>query len=198
MTERERMLAGKLYSAGDEELRALQRRARTLTKQYNEAEPEEREAILRELLGAAGRSCRMEAPIRMDYGCNTYIGDRFYANFDCTILDVARVEIGTNVMFGPRVCICTATHPLDRGVRSRGLELGKPIRIGDDVWIGANVTINPGVTIGDGAVIGSGSVVTRDIPGNVLAAGVPCRVIRELGEEDRRRWEAEEREYHLG
>lgn len=195
MTERERMLAGKLYNAGDADLLALRRHAKMLLRRLDNAESEQREAILRELFGAFGQDCCIEPGLYVDYGCNTYLGDTVYLNCDCVILDVARVEIGDRAAIGPCVCLCTATHPIDPGVRGRGLELGKPIRLGADVWLGANVTVNPGVTIGDGAVIGSGSVVTRDIPARVIAAGNPCRVLREIGEEDRLLWEQQELEY---
>lgn len=195
MTEKERMLSGQLYSAADEELRALRGKTRTLVRRYNAAEDAELPELLRGLFGAVGKNCWVEPPLRTDYGKNVHVGDDFYANYGCMFIDVLAITIGNGVMLGPGVCLCTASHPLDAGVRRRGLELGKPIRIGNDVWIGANVTVNPGVTIGDGAVIGSGSVVTRDVPGGVVAAGVPCRVLRRIGEEDRLYWEAEERRH---
>ena len=198
MKEQERMLAGALYFAGDEELTAARRRAKMLTRNYNattEDETARREELLRALLGSAGGRIWIEPPFRVDYGSNVTVGTDFYANYDCLILDVAPVTIGDRVMFGPRVCICTAAHPIDAAVRSRGLEYGKPITIGDDVWLGANVTVNPGVTIGSGTVIGSGSVVTRNIPAGVVAAGNPCRVLRTIGEEDRVRWQTAERDY---
>ena len=179
------MLAGKLYNAGDAELLALRRHAKMLLRRLDNAESEQREAILRELFGARGQDCCMEPGIYVDYGCNTYLGDAVYLNCDCVILDVARVEIGDRAAIGPRVCLCTATHPIDPGVRGRGLEVGKPSRLGAGVWRGENVTGNPGVTIGDGCVIGAGSVVTKDIPDNVCAAGNPCRVIREITDADK-------------
>ena len=120
--------------------------------------------------------------------CSDISGDNFYANYDCIILDVCPVTIGDNVMFGPRVCIYTAGHPLDAEIRATGIEFGKPVTIGNNVWIGGNSVINPGVTIGSNVVIGSGSVVTKDIPANVIAAGNPCRILRPLTEEDRQYW----------
>ena len=118
--------------------------------------------------------------------------------FDCIILDVCDVTIGDNVFLAPRVCIYTAGHPIDAGVRRRQLEYGKKVVIGNDVWVGGNTVINPGVTIGDNVVIGSGSVVTKDIPSGVIAAGNPCRVLRPITEEDTRYWEELEREYRRG
>lgn len=132
--------------------------------------------------------------IHFDYGCNTRIGKRFFSNVHFTVLDVAPVEIGDDVLVGPNVTICTPTHPLvpeERVVQKRedgsvySLEYARKIVIGNRVWIGAGVIINPGVHIGDEVVIGSGSVVTRDVPRGVVAAGVPCRVIRNITEADR-------------
>ena len=123
---------------------------------------------------------RIEPPFFCDYGTNIELGDKVFFNFNCVILDVAKVTIGSNVMFGPAVQIYTATHPMDAEERRSGLEFAKPVRIGNDVWLGGGVIVCPGVTIGDAAVIGAGSVVVRDIPAGVFAAGNPCRVIREI------------------
>ena len=148
---------------------------------------------MHEILGTCGEDAYMEPDIRFDYGCNTHTGKNFYANYNCVILDVAEVRIGDDVMFGPNVTIATPVHPLlarERKMRTRAdgskydLEYAKPITIEDGVWLAAGVTVTGGVTIGAGAVIGAGSVVTRDIPAGVVAAGVPCRVIRKLSEED--------------
>lgn len=198
MTEREKMVSGELYKADDGELVALRQRARRLTRQFNattEEELDKRRALLRELLGAFGERSFVEPTFKCDYGGNIFIGEHFYANFDCVILDVAPVHIGKNVFFAPRVCLFTAGHPIDAGVRNEELEFGKPITIGDDVWLGGNVTVNPGVTIGSDVVIGSGSVVTRDIPDHVVAAGNPCRVIRAITDADRKRWAGERDAY---
>lgn len=125
-------------------------------------------------------------PFHCDYGKNIEVGENFFANYNCIILDVAKVTIGKNVMFAPNVSIYTAGHPIHPDSRNSGYEYGIPVTIGDNVWIGGSVVINPGVTIGNNVVIGSGSVVTKDIPDNVIAVGNPCRVIREITEEDRK------------
>jgi maltose O-acetyltransferase len=183
-TEREKMLAGELYVAADPALTQERRRARRLTRLYNattEEEPERRLELLRELLGHAGAGITIEPPFHCDYGTYISIGDGFFMNFGGVILDCNYVRIGDNVQCGPNVQICAATHPLEAAQRTLGPELGAPITIGDNVWLGAGAIILAGVTIGANTTIGAGSVVNRDIPANVLAAGNPCRVIRELG-----------------
>lgn len=127
---------------------------------------------------------------------NISVGENFYANYGCVIIDVCKVKIGDNVMFGPNVGIYTAGHPIDAEVRNSGLEFGKPITIGDNVWIGGSSVVNPGVSIGDCVVIGSGSVVTKDIPDNVIAVGNPCRVLRPITEDDKKYWRAERDRYY--
>lgn len=198
MTERELMVSGALYKADDKELVELRLKARRLTRLFNattEEELDKRRELLSQLLGSMGKGAYIEPTFRCDYGCNIHVGDYFYANFDCVILDVAPVHMGSHVFLAPRVGIYTAGHPIDAGVRNEELEFGKPITIGDDVWIGGNVTINPGVTIGSDVVIGSGSVVTKDIPSHVVAAGNPCRVIRSITEKDREKWMKEREAY---
>ena len=191
MTEKERMLSEQLYVARDEELARDNAKARKLTRLINTATEEQadyRMELFRQLFGSVGESFWVEPPFRTDYGCNTYIGNNFYANYDCIIIDVADVHIGDNVFFGPRVCLYTAGHPIDADIRNTQLEYGKKINIGNNVWIGGNTVVNPGVTIGDNVVIGSGSVVTKDIPSGVIAAGVPCRVIRKITDADKEYW----------
>ncbi|MGO4987373.1 sugar O-acetyltransferase [Gallicola sp. Sow4_E12] len=198
MSEKERMIAGKLYNAEDKELRKRYEKARRYSYEFNRTMPEEiekREKLLDELLGSYGEDVTITPPFRCDYGKQIHIGDHFFANYDCIMLDVAEIRIGDNVNFGPRVGLYTAAHPLDPMVRRRKLEYGKAITIEDDVWIGGDVVVNPGITIGEGSIIGSGSVVTRSIPKNVVAKGNPCRVIREITEEDKRYWKALEEEY---
>jgi maltose O-acetyltransferase len=183
-TEREKMLAGELYVAADPALTQERRRARRLTRLYNattEEEPERRLELLRELLGHAGAAITIEPPFHCDYGTYISIGDGFFMNFGGVILDCNYVRIGDNVQCGPNVQICAASHPLEAAQRILGPELGAPITIGDNVWLGAGAIILASVTIGENTTIGAGSVVNRDIPANVLAAGNPCRVIRELG-----------------
>lgn len=198
MTEKERMLAGKLYSDHDPELQSNKARSRRLIRLFNNTTEEQypyREQLLKELFGSTGEHIYIEPPFRCDYGCNTYIGENFYANFDCIILDVAEVHIGNNVLLGPRTCLFTPWHPIDADVRNLKIEGGKPIHIGDNVWFGGGVIVNPGVTIGSNVVIGSGSVVTHDIPDNVIAAGNPCHILREITDEDKKYWMAEYEEY---
>lgn len=185
LTEREKMLAGELYNATDPELVAARRRARDLVHDFNhsrEAEAELRQQRLRDLFGSMGENLVIEPPFYCDYGQNISIGSDVFFNFNCVILDPARVEIGDRVLFGPNVQIYTATHPIDAATRRAGLEGGKPIRIGSDVWVGGSVVLCPGVTVGDRTVIGAGAVVTRDLPADVFAAGNPCRVIRSLND----------------
>ena len=194
MTERERMLSGQLYDAGDETLTAARGRAKRLTWRYHQLDPtdwDSRTQILQELLGHLGEDSWIEPPFRCDYGTQISIGDHFFANYDCIFLDVAPITIGNRVMFGPRVCLYTAGHPLAAATRNTGLEFGKPIAIGDDVWLGGNVVVLPGVTIGAGTVVAAGSVVRRDLPPHVLAAGNPCQVLRPITEADRLKWEAQ-------
>ena len=191
MTEKEKMLSGKLYYAGDKQLKKEYQEAMHLTRLFNltkQTEIEERDRILHKLLGSMGKDVHIIPPFRCDYGKNIHVGDRFFANYDCIMLDVCKITIGHDVMFGPRVCLYPATHPIDAGVRSSGLEYGKEIHIGNQVWIGGNVVINGGVTIGHRSIIASGSIVTKDIPNDVIAAGNPCRVIREILEKDRIEW----------
>ena len=197
MTEKEKMLAGKLYDASDPELQKLLLKARKLARNYNqidEDEVEKREAVLKELLTNSMNIPGMQAPIYFDYGCNTYFGAFCSTNFHFTCLDVCPVHIGDNVMFGPNVTLATPMHPLmpeERNVRQRedgsyyNLEYAKPITIESSCWIASNVVVCGGVTIGKGTVIGAGSVVTRNIPPYSLAAGNPCRVIRKLADTDR-------------
>lgn len=182
-SEKQKMLSGELYNAQDEELTKERVRARLLLKKLNDSaedQVEERKQILNELIPAAGKNVQIQPPFYCDYGYNIEIGDGVFFNFNCVVLDVAPVKIGSRVLFGPNVQIYTATHPLNHRERAAGLESGQPITIGDDVWIGGSAIINPGVEIGDHTVIGAGSVVTKNIPAGVFAAGNPCKIIRKL------------------
>jgi maltose O-acetyltransferase len=184
-TEKEKMLAGGLYDAHDPDLVKARERARDLCHDLNatrEREQETRRRILSELFGSGGDSVWMQPPFYCDYGSNIYLGERVYFNFNCVVLDVCEVKIGDYTFFGPAVQIYAATHPMNAQLR-RTQEFGQPIQIGSDVWVGGGAIICPGVTIGSKTVIGAGSVVTKDVPAGVLAAGNPCRVIREIKEE---------------
>jgi maltose O-acetyltransferase len=183
-SERWKMTAGELYHPMDPELAAGRDRARELCLALNAtrlSEPDERRRILRQLFAAGGDSVVLEPPFFCDYGFNVELGERVFFNFNCVILDVCPVRIGSYTLFGPAVQILTPMHPLNAEQR-RGKEFGKPIEIGSDVWVGGGALILPGVRIGSRSVIGAGSVVTRDIPEGTLAAGNPCRVIREITE----------------
>jgi maltose O-acetyltransferase len=183
-SERRKMTAGELYDPMDPELAAGRDRARDLCGALNATRPAEqdrRRSLLRELFRVGGESVVLEPPFFCDYGFNIELGERVFFNFNCVILDVCPVRIGSFTLFGPAVQILTPMHPLDAELR-RGKEFGKPIEIGSDVWVGGGALILPGVRIGSRTVIGAGSVVTRDVPEGVLAAGNPCRVIREITE----------------
>ena len=183
-SEKEKCLKGELYDAAhDSELVSERSRCQALCYRYNLLEPGMtglKEELLRELLGGTGRSFTIEQPFHCDYGYNIEIGEKFYANFNCVILDEAPVRFGDNVFVGPNCAFYTALHPLDAGLRSLGLESARPITIGNDVWFGGNVIVLPGVTIGDRCVIGAGSVVTRDIPSDSLAFGNPCKAVKKI------------------
>lgn len=188
-TEKSKMLAGEMYDAFDPELVAARERARDLCQELNSSRERDetvRRRILKELLGSGGDSVWMQPPFYCDYGTNIYLGERVYFNFNCVILDVCEVRIGEYSFFGPAVQIYAATHPIDPQMR-RVHEFGKPVTIGSDVWVGGSAVICPGITIGSNTVIGAGSVVTKDIPAGVVAAGNPCRIIREITEADRNR-----------
>ena len=178
------MLRGELYDPFDPELVADRVRARDLCQMLNatrEINQGERRRILKQLFGAGGETVWMQPPFFCDYGSNIELGERVFFNFNCVVLDVCRIRIGSFTLFGPAVQIYTPMHPMNAELR-RMQEFGKPIDIGSDVWVGGGALILPGVTIGSRAVIGAGSVVTRDIPEGVFAAGNPCRVVREITE----------------
>jgi maltose O-acetyltransferase len=182
-TEREKMLAGELYMASDEELVSMRKAARRLLHAYNTTtvgEPEMRTDILKRLFGRVGSPVEIEPPFYCDYGSNIYAGDGLYINFGCVILDCNEVHIGDKVLFGPYVQVYTAYHPTDPEVRKSRRELASSISIGNNVWVGGGAIICGGVTIGENTTIGAGSVVIKDIPPRVMAAGNPCRVIKKL------------------
>ncbi|GAB3017663.1 sugar O-acetyltransferase [Niabella terrae] len=187
-TQKEKMLTGLPYLASDPQLVAERFEARKLLHRLHQLSPEDAEAkkaLFKSLLGKVGTDFHIETPFQCDYGYNIRLGDHFYANFNCTILDCAPVDIGSNVMLAPNVSIFTAGHPIHHEPRNQQWEYAISVRIGDNVWVGGGVIINPGVRIGANTVIGSGSVVTRDIPSDVIAAGNPCRVLKPIRPEDR-------------
>ncbi len=201
MHEEEKIFKGELFCPGDPELKAMKLRAHKLSRQYSqldEDDAEARQALLELLLGHVGAGTFMQGPLFLHYGVHTTIGERNFFNYNTVIQDDARVTIGNDNNFGPNLTIVTPLHPLlpqeRRMMRNadgepRHLCYARPVTIGNDCWFGANVTVCPGVSIGDNCVIGAGAVVTRDIPPNSLAAGVPCKVIRTLTAADSMRFQ---------
>ena len=183
MTEREKMLFGEYYDPSDAELVKLRLEARLLTEKLNQTSvscPDKRVEIVKSLLGSTGNSIHIESTFNCDYGLNIHVGENFYANFGCVILDVAEVRIGENCFIAPQVGIYTATHPIDPIQRNSGVEFAKPIRIGNNCWIGGHATINPGGTLGDNVVVASGAVVTKSFGSNVVIGGNPARVLKAI------------------
>lgn len=177
-TQKQRMLAGEPYHAGDPEIVADQQAAAEWMARYNAAStlpPGGREALLQERLGSVGSGSVIRPPFHCDYGYNIRLGSGVFLNFNCVILDVVEVSIGDGTQIGPGVQLLAADHPRDAATRATGLEWGRPIHIGRNVWIGGGAIILPGVTIGDGATIGAGSVVTRDVPTGATVVGNPAR-----------------------
>jgi maltose O-acetyltransferase len=186
--QRSLILSGQMYNDLTPELIEARQQAVLLSTAYNASfgrPPPERESILRRLLGAVGEGCHFEPTFRCEFGYNIRIGDNFYANFDCIMLDGGGITIGNNVLFGPRVGIYTSNHAIDALERAAGGCYAKPVTVGHNVWIGGDVTINQAVTIGDNTIVGSGSVVTRPLPANVIAVGSPARVLRDITEADK-------------
>ena len=183
-TEKEKMLDGEMYNPADAQLRKDREHARRQVRIYNEtleSEDNKRIKLLKGLFGSTGENVYVEPNIRVDYGYNIFVGENFFANFDCVILDICEVRFGDNCLLGPSVHIYTATHPIDPNERNSGKEYAKPIIFGDNVWIGGSSVINPGVKIGDNVVIASGSVVTKDVPNNVVVGGNPAKIIKKIG-----------------
>lgn len=192
MTESEKAAAGFLYDANyDEELARQRAECKDKCHRYNLCLPSDtaqQDEIMRGILGKAGNGLHITAPFWCDYGYNIFVGDYFYSNHNLIINDGVKVSFGDHVFIAPNCCFTTAEHPVDPEQRKAGLEIARPITVGSNVWIGAGTTVLAGVTIGDNSVIGAGSVVSRSIPGNVVAVGVPCRVMREISEEDKYRY----------
>jgi maltose O-acetyltransferase len=180
---RERMLAGDMYIADDPELAQASERALRLMHRINSMDPTDgagRRALLTKLLGAFGQDSEIRPPFRCDYGSQTFVGARTFANYGLMVLDVATVTIGDDVQIGPNVQILTPIHPIEPGPRRDKWEAAKPIVIEDNVWLGGGVIVCPGVTVGANTVVGAGAVVTKDLPPNVVAVGNPARVIRHI------------------
>ncbi|MCO7126452.1 sugar O-acetyltransferase [Sporolactobacillus shoreicorticis] len=189
MDHKEKMFRGDLYDPSDEELLKQQQKWNELLYDFNQTWPSEtaeRENLLKALLAECGEACYVEPPLRANWGSNTHFGNAVYANFNLTLVDDAPIYVGNDVMFGPNVTIATAGHPINPNLRRRKMQFNLPVTIRNNVWIGAQSVVLPGVTIGENSVIGAGSVVTKDIPDNVVAIGNPCKVLREIGERDKR------------
>ena len=181
MTEQEKMLAGELYDSSDPYLVKLRFEARKLTEEFNKysiSQVDQRIEVLKKLFGKTGENVYIEPTFNCDYGCNIYLGENFYANFNCVILDVAEVRIGNNCFIAPQVGIYTATHPLNYLERNAGKEYGKPVTIGDNCWIGGHAVINPGVTLGNNVVVASGAIVTKSFGDNVVIGGNPAKILK--------------------
>lgn len=183
MREYEKMIAGEMYNALDPDLIEMRFKARALLTEINQSIQDIRQGprleLAKKLFAKTGNNLWLQPPFYCDYGCNITLGDSVFMNFNCVILDVAKVTIGSFVFMAPNVQIYTAGHPLDWQTR-RKVEFGKPITIGDDVWIGGNAVICPGVMIGNKSVIGAGAIVTKDVPDGVVVAGNPARVLKQL------------------
>lgn len=190
MTQYERMEAGLIYYPGDNEIFNEQMKYQDKLWEFNQLKPsqfKEKEQYMQEMFAECGKDCFIELPFHANWGGHhVHMGDLVYANTNLTLVDDGHIYIGDKVMFGPNVVVATANHPIDAELRDRGLQYNKDVHIGDNTWIGASVVIVPGVNIGKNVIIGAGSIVTKDIPDNVVAVGNPCRVIREVGEHDRK------------
>ncbi len=189
MTIQEKQHNGEIYQPMDEEITRQQMVYLDNLRLYNEiphVQMDRREAMLRQMFAEVGEGCYIESPFYANFGGHhVHLGNNVYTNFNLTLVDDTHIYIGDCTMIGPNVTIATAGHPIEPGLRSRGLQYNMPVRIGKNCWLGAGVIVMPGVTIGDNTVIGAGSIVTRDIPSNVVAVGNPCRIMRPVGERDR-------------
>lgn len=183
MTELEKMLSGNLYFPSDKQLTALRKQCRQQLDILNstcQTQHKQRSQLLKQLFGSTGKRLYIESSFKCDYGQNIHVGESFYANFNCVILDAAKVTIGDNCMLAPQVGIYTATHPIDPVERATGIEFAKPITLGDNCWVGGMAVINPGVTLGNNVVVASGAVVTKSFPDNVVIGGNPAKIIKQI------------------
>lgn len=181
-SEYEKMIHGEYYDSLSEETLVRVRRARVLTDKMMEHkyDEEEKSRIIKELFGSAGEKVAVNPPFTCDHGDHIHVGENFFANYDCTIMDACDVTIGKNCLLGPKVSIFSVGHPVDVSLRTQGLAIAKPVTIGDNVWIGGNSVICPGVTIGNNVVVAAGAVVTKDVPDSVLVGGNPAKIIKKL------------------
>ena len=190
MTEYEKLHSGEIYFPGDSQIQKEQTACQEKLYDFNQTRPSEldkRTAMLKDMFAEIGEGCYIEPPLHANFGGHhVHFGNWIYANYNLTLVDDTHIYVGDYSMFGPNVTIATAGHPICPELRQKGLQYNMPVRIGKNCWLGAGVIVLPGVTIGDNVVIGAGSVVTRDIPSNVVAVGNPCRVLRQIGEHDRR------------
>ena len=189
MTEYERMIAGLLYDPCDEEIMAMQFPYQDKLWEFNKLKPSDiagKQTYMKEVFAECGEDCYIELPFRANWGGkHVHFGSEVYANFNLTLVDDGHIYIGDKVMIGPNVTIATANHPIDSGLRDKGLQYNRDVYIGANTWLGAGVIVVPGVKTGKNVVIGAGSVVTKDIPDNVVAVGNPCKVLREVSERDK-------------
>ncbi len=194
---KERLHTGEIYLPGDDEILEEQFQCQEKLYDYNQTRPsegEKRSKLLKEMFAEIGDGCYIEPPLRANWGGHfVHFGKNIYANFNLTLVDDTHIYVGDTTMFGPNVTIATAGHPILPELREQAYQYNMPVRIGKNCWLGAGVIVMPGVTIGDNTVIGAGSVVTKDIPANVVAVGNPCRVMREIGEHDRKYYFKERR-----
>lgn len=179
--EREKMISGEMYDPSDEQLVKDREAAKIFCKEYNltdDTNYDLRKKMIQNFLGKTGDKLHVESNFRVEYGYNIEIGENFYSNYDCLLLDICPIIIGDNAMLAPGVHIYSATHPLDPKERNSGKEYGKPVKIGNNVWIGGRSVIAPGVTLGDNVVVAAGSVVTKSFPDNVVIGGNPAKIIK--------------------
>ena len=190
MNQKERMIKGLIYDAGDLEIMNEQFPYQDKLYEFNLLKPsqtKEKEAYMKEVFSECGEGCYIELPLHANWGGHhVHFGNHVYANSNLTLVDDGHIYVGDNVMFGPNVTIATANHPITPDLRSKGLQYNKDVHIGNNVWLGSNVVVVPGVKIGNNSVIGAGSIVTKDIPDNVVAVGNPCKVLREISEHDKK------------